>query len=790
MLQADDYQKQSGKAIPESEEWFRNIVENQSEYITRHLPGGVMTYVNTSLAKSIGVDADTLIGTSFYPFIHEQDREETIIKINSVTPANPSVTIECRIEPGNDCQRWLHWEHTGIFDTQGTLIEYQGVGRDITERKLSESALRESENKHRLLFECAGDSISVISMQGRFLAVNPLSCKLIGYSHEEFLDLSLDKLETRPDMLPEMFDLVLKRGHNTFDAQHFRKDGSIIDISVDSRLITWDGEPAIMNIARDITERKQTERQLQDAFQFNSQIISSVMEGVIVYDLDLRFRVWNPFMEKLTGKSAGEVLGGHPSELFPFTTKVGLVERLKSLTEISGSEAASLIPETIEFQYSIPETEKYGWVSQVCAPLLNSLGDVIGVIATVRDITEAKRAEEERLMLERQFLHAQKLESLGIMAGGIAHDFNNLLQAILGNIELASTKLVPNSAPHEFITSAMKSANHAAHLTNLMLAYTGKGYQERTALNLNTLVMENADMLRTTAGAAIPIQLTLSAELPAILANQAQLQQVVMNLITNAAESIEKLPGSISLTTGTQQCDHIRLAASLLIEKPEPGLFVFLEVADNGCGMNEETIARLFDPFFTTKFTGRGLGMSAVMGIIKAHRGALLVESTVGAGTTFRALFPVSDEVPPVLVVERTVAPSKESLSAKKLLSGIALVVDDEKTVLKVAVRMASLCGLTVITAINGIDAVTKFRDHADEIVVVLMDLTMPDMDGITAMNEIYSIRPTCKVILASGFNEYELSSRITGQEPAGFIRKPYNMKALETELQRVLQTD
>ena len=655
--------------------------------------------------------------------------------------------------------------------------------RDITERKLSELALQESENRYRLLFDCAGASISVISLQGKFLTVNPFSCELSGYTYEELMDLSLDKLETRPDKLPELIGLVLQNGQNTFDAQHFRKDGSIVDISVDSRLITWGGEPAIMNIARDISERKQAEKKLRESNEFLSLTLRSARAALWSMDCITRQLYWSPEQFMMFGlEPTSEGLASY--ELFQNAVHP---DDLKEAESSILNAMHNHIDFFKEYRIVKPSGEER-WINAYGITTYGESDEPLRMSGICIDVTDRKCSENERYQLERQLLHAQKLESLGIMAGGIAHDFNNLLQSILSNMELAATKLAPKSAAHTYISTAMNSTNHAANLTSLMLDYTGKGYQKKTAINLNTLVMENAEMLKTFASSAVPIQLSLSAELPAILANRAQLQQVVMNLITNAAESIEKLPGGITLTTGTQQCNAVCLASSMLLEKPDPGLFVFIEVADNGCGMNEETIARLFDPFFTTKFAGRGLGMSAVMGITKAHRGALFVESAVGAGTNFRVLFPAYDEVPPVSADEFPVAPSKESLPAKRLFSGIALVVDDEKPVLKVAVKIASLCGFKVISAVDGIDAVTKFRDHADEIVVVLMDLTMPNMDGITAMNEICRIRPECKVILASGFNECELSSRITGQEPAGFIRKPYSMKALEEELQRVVQ--
>ncbi|MDR3578703.1 MAG: ATP-binding protein [Oryzomonas sp.] len=401
---------------------------------------------------------------------------------------------------------------------------------------------------------------------------------------------------------------------------------------------------------------------------------------------------------------------------------------------------------------------------------------------------ENKRLHEERLDFERQMFQTQKLESLGVMAGGIAHDFNNLLQVILGNMEMATLELTPDTRSYNFIINAINSGRRAAHLSSLMLTYAGKGLVSKKSLDLNELVRDNIDMLKTAAASTVSMELCLSDKLPAIMAGEPQILQIVMNLVTNAVESIEKQPGFVIITTGVQNCDKTALDASLLDVKPQPGTFVFLEVGDNGCGMSKDTINRLFDPFFTTKFTGRGLGMSAVLGVMRSHGGALFVESEPGKGTTFRVLFPIVASGQPATATESTIPPPEIPTLPESQLFGSVLVVDDEKPVLDVCAKMVKLCGFTVITARDGIDAVSKYREHADEIVVVLMDQAMPNMDGIAAMNKIYSIRPDAKVIISSGFNKDELSKRITDRPPAGFIVKPYTMSSLEAELKRVLR--
>jgi PAS domain S-box-containing protein len=418
-------------------------------------------------------------------------------------------------------------------------------------------------------------------------------------------------------------------------------------------------------------------------------------------------------------------------------------------------------------------------------PYTDTKGQLL-FIGVGHDVTDQLQAEQDRLNFERQLLHTQKLESLGVLAGGIAHDFNNLLLTILGNVELASLKLPSDSAPHKFLEQAIVAANRAADLTSRLLAYSGKGVFVIARLNLNELVNENASLFRTAVPRTVSIDLHLSADIPDIMGDVAQIQQIVMNLITNAAEAIEIQPGQITLSTGITYCDTAYLSRSRLEEKPAPGRFVFLEVTDNGCGMTTQVQQRIFDPFFTTKFTGRGLGMSAVLGIVKAHSGALFLDSTLGKGSTIKVFFPASDTNLTMPEIESQHAPSGTIDTGP--VTGTVLVVDDEKAVLKICVTMVKHFGFNALTASDGEEAIRTFQAHSDEIALVLMDLTMPNMDGVAAMQELRRIKPEIKIILSSGFNEQDLDERISDQNPSGFIRKPYSMKNLEAELTRVMR--
>jgi signal transduction histidine kinase len=276
-------------------------------------------------------------------------------------------------------------------------------------------------------------------------------------------------------------------------------------------------------------------------------------------------------------------------------------------------------------------------------PVVDDRGNLIGVVELAQDITERKRLEEERLEMERKLLHAQKLESLGVMAGGIAHDFNNQLAVVLGNLELGLMDQTLGPKTRHSIESAVEAAKRSAELSRQMLVYTGNTLYRPVELDLNELLNKNGDLLKLGFAKDVTLNLESYSAIPPIKGDPHQLQRVIVNLVANASEAIGDQNGNVTIRTGVMDCDEVYLSHSQLEEKPGPGRFVFLEVSDTGSGMDPETQRKLFDPFFSTKFWGRGLGMAELIGIVKGHHGAILVDSAVGKGTTVRVLFPAAD---------------------------------------------------------------------------------------------------------------------------------------------------
>ena len=386
-----------------------------------------------------------------------------------------------------------------------------------------------------------------------------------------------------------------------------------------------------------------------------------------------------------------------------------------------------------------------------------------------------EQAERQRAEMERKLIEAQKLESLGTLAGGIAHDFNNLLTGVLGYTGLMRRELGPGSPLADLVRGVEDSALRAADLCKQMLAYAGHGRFVIEPVDLSALVRDSERLLRLSIGVRAALRLDLPAGLPSVDGDAAQLRQILINLVTNASEALGEQGGRISLSTGRVRLDRDYFRGTHLSPELPAGDYVYLEVADTGCGMDEETRAKIFDPFFSTKFTGRGLGLAAVLGIVRGHRGALKVYSEPGRGTTFKLLLPSREQAP---------AEPPPARPAAKGGSGKVLVVDDEKTVREVTADMVEALGFATLSAVDGQEGVELFRAHAAEVSLVLLDLTMPRMSGEEAFREMRRLRPDVRVVLMSGFSEREATSHFAGKRLAGFLQKPFTMEALKTRLE------
>ncbi len=405
------------------------------------------------------------------------------------------------------------------------------------------------------------------------------------------------------------------------------------------------------------------------------------------------------------------------------------------------------------------------------------------IVGFYRDLSEQKRAEADREALESQIRHAQKLESLGVLAGGIAHDFNNLLVGILGHVELALIDQGEGQSVQEHLEEIRRAAMRASDLTNQMLAYSGKGQFIIERVQLNHLVKELGDLLQVSLSRNATLRYELDDELPLLEADASQIRQVVMNLITNASDALDDQPGTIVLCTSLCHLSREELERGAFPETLPEGAYLCLDVSDTGCGMTAETQEHLFDPFFTTKRTGRGLGMAAVQGIIRAHRGTIKVYSEVGKGTTFRVLLPAAAPVSAPAPVESVEAGAR----TPSIGHGLVMVADDDAGVRTVARRMLEHNGFDVIEARDGTETVEQAKRFAGELRLVVLDMTMPGPDCLDNINRLREVEPPPAVLLASGFHEQQAVKQLPSDVPILFIQKPYSFERFLRSVQTAL---
>jgi PAS domain S-box-containing protein len=519
-----------------------------------------------------------------------------------------------------------------------------------------------------------------------------------------------------------------------------------------------------VSLKQQIEERRQAEETVRESEERHRIILQTALDGFMVMNMEGRLLEVNDAYCRMVGFSQQELLSMGIPDLEVVETAESAADHMRMIHETGWDcfetrhrcKDGRCLDLEISAQYSPVEGGRF--------------------ISFIRNITERKRAEEERQKLALQLLHAQKLESLGVMAGGIAHDFNNILMAIIGNSDLALMKLDPESPVRAHLHQIEQAAARAADLAKQMLAYSGKGKFLIENLDLNRLLEEMTPMLEVSI-AKKSVQLHQAPQLPAVEADATQLRQVIMNLVINAAEAMGDDNGVIVITTGARGYDRNSLKGVWLEENLGEGVYTFLEIADTGCGMDQETLGRIFDPFFSTKFTGRGLGMAAVLGIVRGHKGGIRVWSEPGKGTVFTVLLPASGRPAEIS--------RDQSVGGEWRGAGTVLLVDDEECVRNIGAEMLQELGFTAVTAGDGQEAVELFGARND-FACVILDLTMPRMDGEQCFRELQRIRGDVKVIISSGYNEQEVTPRFLGRGLAGFIQKPYRVAALKQVLQGI----
>jgi hemerythrin-like metal-binding protein/PAS domain S-box-containing protein len=535
---------------------------------------------------------------------------------------------------------------------------------------------------------------------------------------------------------------------------------------------------------RDITLLKEAESRLQAlAGELEAQVQAKTAElqesqtrllgfirhacaAIAFKDLDGHFLLINPSCAALFGRTEAEILGRTLADLFPLEVCSPWMEQERGALERRQGVQK-------EWPYA-PDGGPVRWYLAHVFPLTDDRGQDYGAGLIITDITELKEAEGSRVQV-------QKLEALGILAGGLAHDFNNLLGAMESNVELARLETGPDTPVQPYLQTLEGLIRRSAGLVAQILAFSGRGQATETPLDLNRQVETVTRLLRASLSRKAVLQVDAHPGLPPILGDPGQVQQVVMNLVINAAEAVADHGGVITVRTGLESLDA---PAAFQGQVLDPGPYVLLEVSDNGPGMPPDVVERVFDPFFTTKFPGRGLGLSSVRGTVLALRGCLRVHSEPGRGTSFGLLFPAA--------AEQSLPEDTESRAAEEGLgswrgSGTVLVVDDEEPLRLAAVQAFRRIGFETVEARDGVEAVRAFEAHRERVRLVLLDLTMPRMDGEEAYRVLRGHGLLAPVILTSGFAEVDVRQQFLSRGIAEFLQKPYRLASLVQAARKAL---
>jgi PAS domain S-box-containing protein len=633
---------------------------------------------------------------------------------------------------------------------------------DASARWTAERALADSQSRLESVISNAPIVLFLLDQNGLFTFVR---------------GRGLEALRLNPDELVGQSVFELSRGHpalvnhvsRALTGETFTEEVELAGVTLQSWYSPLPDGEGVMIVSTDITRRKTIERDLREEEERFRRFVEAAFEGIVLV-AGRRIMDCNEQAAALFGYTAHRAIGRRASDFVHPRDHRRMMQFLRE-------------QRTDPFELTGRRRDGTPVQVEVRMRPLPYHGHQI-LVAALQDVTAKRRAQDEHRRLEEQLRQAQKIESLGVLAGGIAHDFNNLLMGVLGNASLAAMELPPNSPAKQHIQQIESAAQRAADLTNQMLAFSGKGKFVVTRINLSNLIHDMSGLLQNHVVDGVRLQYRLAEDLPEISGDPAQIRQILINLLSNASDAVGERTGVVRLSTGTRDMTREAMSHGQVAGEIVEGPQVYVEIRDAGAGMDEPTLARIFDPFFTTKFTGRGLGMAAVLGIIRGHRGAIRIVSQPGQGTTVTVMFPPAtiDQEAPRRVV------TADGPTAAHIGKPLVLVVDDEQTVLSVTSQMLERSGYEVITAASGHEAIERFSERAPDVSVVLLDLTMPDLNGDEVFAKIRQVDPSARVILMSGYSEQKAAAQFRTDGLAGFLQKPFTPALLKERVGSLMQ--
>ena len=773
VLRRTDERDQVRKALDEAERDISDLVASLDAIVWEaDAPTLQVTFVSEGAKRLLGYSADQWErqSGSWHRHVHPDDRERVLASTREAVQSNRKVWLEYRMLAADGRIHWFRDYVHPVASSAARPNRLRGIIVDVTESRHAHEALLESEERFRSLFENATVGIYRTTPDGRILMANPALVGFLGYSSlEELATRNLEKEGFEPGYPRSGFRKLLEsQGVVTgLEATWTRRDGSVVFVRESARAVRADDGSVLYydGIVEDFTQHKRAEDALRESEERFRNIADTCPVIIWYGGPDRQITFLNKQAATFCGRSLEELLGSNWVEHVHPDDWARLDSTLDSA--VSGQHS---------FQTEIRlrrHDGEYRWMLDTAVPRFVG-GVFAGHVGIVVDITDLKRSQE-------QVLATQKLESLGVLASGIAHDFNNMLGGILAQSELALAEVPAGSSVAEEVNSIRTTALRAAEIVSQLLAYSGEERTSFEPVDLSRLVGEMLQLLGVSISKQSLLKTDLAAELPAVRANAPQIRQIVMNLVTNASEALPQGGGSITVTTARVSRDAGSISGTDLPERD----YVRLEVADTGCGMNDEIQARIFDPFFTTKFAGRGLGLASVQGIVRSHGGAIKVVSAPGQGTRFEILLPCARE--PAAGPSDAAAPDCAGKNEASL--GTVLFVEDEATLRIPTATMLRMKGFSVLEVGDGHAAVDLFCSNEPGIGVVLLDLTLPGMGGKDVLAEVRRIRPGVKVILTTAYSEQMALSVVGGQRDWAFIRKPYGIADLARLLQDVLSS-
>ncbi len=707
---------------------------------------------NHAVEHMTGLTADELVGKYCYEALHcSHDKPEDCPHFAMLHSSLPQ-PVEMAME--------VHGSHylvsiSPIFDEKGKLLKTVHIARDVT-------SLKKEKFRNEEILRTAMDGFFLISRSGEFVDANVAASEITGYSRTELLGMNVVDIDVKYSSLElsKLMDEIVSKGATRSETLVQRKDGMIIDAELSVNFMADDAGQFIV-FMKDITKRKNAERALKESEGKLNAIFNATQDGILVADAETKmFLTGNKRICEMLGYSLDEII----------TLGVGDIHPPKELSYVV-SQFERQARKEIEVVLDLPVIRKDG--SVFFADISSSPVEIDGKEFLVGGFRDATRRRE----VEERTRQAQKLEAIGTLASGIAHDFNNILSAILGYSELALLDISPDSTVNMEIKEVIKAGNRAKELVRQILTFSRRDRGEFSAQKIQIIAKEVLKLLRSTIPASIEIKQDIDDRCGTVLADPTQMHQLLMNLCTNSFHAMEQSGGVLQVilqevTVAKQQ----KTIHSTLV----PGLYVRLQVIDNGPGIEKEILAKIFDPYFSTKGEekGTGLGLAVVLGIVESHEGRIQVESRPGEGTVFAVFFPVK-EVEPEFV--------EKDVESYPKGQGHILFVDDEEVVADLGKKLLGTMGYTVVTKVSSVDALTAFRADPDAYDLVITDQTMPKMSGMELAQKMFEIRPDIPVILSSGYSSAGLKEDTRALGIRAFLLKPVSAEMFARTIRQVL---